>query len=340
MIKEKGKIEFSLKTQNPFVATMYHVDHYPAGDGQLGPLTKKPYNSEGDFGDKADWHMYYGQDVPGFPAHPHRGFETVTVVLQGTVDHTDGLGSMGRYADGDVQWMTAGKGLQHAEMFPLIKTEADNTLELFQIWLSLDSAHRMVEPDYKMLWDEDIPKVESFNEAGRRTRITVFAGEVAGKTPPSPTPYSWAYDPAHHLSIQIIELEAGASYTVPAVSSTLNRALYFYEGDVIRVEDTVLSNKEYVFTNGDTGTEMVNTGKMTAKLLLLEAEPIPEEIIAYGPFVMTTMAEIQQAFKDYRETEFGGWPFESAEVYHEAEQRRFATYADGRVEYPDKTDHA
>lgn len=337
MIIEKGKIAFSLKTQNPFVATMHHIDDYPAGDGTLQPVIKKPYDRNGDFGTDADWHMYYGKKVPGFPAHPHRGFETVTIVLQGTVDHTDGLGAMGRYADGDVQWMTAGKGLQHAEMFPLRKTDEGNTLELFQIWLSLDRAHRMVEPDYKMLWREDIPVVELINEAGKRTRVTVIAGAVDGKKAPPPTPNSWAMNPENHLSIQIIEMEAGSDYVVPAVSTTLNRSLYFYQGEEIMVGEETLRNKEYVFLAGDEEIPIKNSGKENAKMLLLESEPIQEPILVYDAYVMTTEAEIQQAIKDFRETQFGGWPFADAEVYHSVDQERFAMYADGTAEYPEKT---
>jgi redox-sensitive bicupin YhaK (pirin superfamily) len=336
MIIETGKIEFSLRTQNPFVATMYHVDHYPAGDGKLGPVIKKQYNYDGDFGTKADWHMYYGENVPGFPAHPHRGLETVTVVLQGTIDHTDGLGSMGRYGDGDVQWMTAGKGLQHAEMFPLLKTDEENTLELFQIWLSLDSEHRIADPAYKMLWREDIPVVTVTDHLGLKTKITVIAGEVNGEIAPEPTPDSWAKDKNHRLSIQLIELDPGASYKIPAAFGTMNRSVYFYNGEALSVEDQLFSHHSFAFVTAENETILKNEGSTAAKVLLLESEPIPEPIVAHGPFVMTTNDEIKQAYKDYKETKFGGWPFSTPEIYHDADQVRFAKHADGSVEYPNK----
>ncbi len=287
-----------------------------------------------NYASPAGWNMYHGKEVPGFPAHPHRGFETVTVVLQGTVDHTDGLGSSGRYADGDVQWMTAGKGLQHAEMFPLVKKEDKNTLELFQIWLSLYGENRMSEPDYKMLWNEDIPNVERVDENGKRTKIKVVAGQVDGKKAPSPTLHSWAYDPKNNLSIHLIEMEPGASYTIAGVSQTLNRSIYFYEGEQVKLDDTTLDNREYAFVSGEKDTVITNIGKNTGKILLLEAEPMPEAIIAYGPFVMSSEEGIRQAYNDYRETEFGGWPFPDAEAYHSPDQVRYAKYGDGRVEYP------
>lgn len=336
MIIESGRIAFQFKTQNPFVATMYHVDHYPAGDGKLGPAIKKPYNGDGDFGEESAWHMYYGEKVPGFPAHPHRGFETVTAVVQGTVDHTDGLGATGRYRDGDVQWMTAGKGLQHAEMFPLLNAEQDNTLELFQIWLSLDSKHRMADPDYKMLWREDVPMVTAKDRKGLRTKITVIAGEVNGEAPPAPTEDSWAYDKEHRLSIQLLELEPGAAYAIPAGYNTMNRSLYFYGGDALTVDEKRFTQHSYMFVTAGEETALVNEGLTAAKVLLLQSEPIPEPIIAYGPFVMTTQEEIRQAFRDYEKTQFGGWPFSTLEMFHGHDQPRFAKYADGTAEYPDK----
>ena len=337
MIIETGNLEFSLKTQNPFVATMYHADNYPAGDGNLKPTIKKIYNQAGDFDMNADWRMYYGKEVPGFPAHPHRGFETVTVVLRGTVDHTDGLGAMGRYSHGDVQWMTAGKGLQHCEMFPLLMTDNENALELFQIWLSLDAKHRMVNPAYKMLWRENIPVVTVADHSGLKAKIIVIAGELRGKVAPEPTENSWAKDKKHHLSIQFIELDPGASYTIPAAYGTMNRSVYFYSGEALLVEDQLFTNTCYAFATADNGTFLKNEGSTAAKVLLLESEPIPEPIIAKGPFVMTTNEEIKQAYKDFNETGFGGWPFSTSEMYHGTNQIRFAQYADGSIEYPNRS---
>lgn len=334
MIIESGPLTNEFKCQNPFVYTMHHVDHFPAGDGKLEPVEKRRGGDDGDIDPKAPWRMYYGERVPGFPAHPHRGFETVTVVMEGTVDHTDGLGGSGRYEDGDVQWMTAGKGLQHAEMFPLRKTDGPNRMELFQIWLSLDGAKRMVEPAYKMLWKEEIPVIETKDARGGKTKVTLIAGRFADKSAPPPTSDSWAADPKNKLGIMLFELEPNATCKVPAGTETMKRSLYFHDGDRLEIGDTPLTEPSYAFVSADQPVELKNTGEKTARVLLLEAEPIETPIVVHGPFVMSNEDEIRQAYKDFRETAFGGWPFDDEEIYHAPDQVRYATYADGSTNYP------
>ena len=149
---------FVWDTIDPFLFCVHHLDNYPAGNEQLGPAASLEGRYLGqDFTVRDGWRMYHGERVPGFPEHPHRGFETVTVVLNGFVDHSDSHGAAGRYGNGDVQWMTAGSGLQHAEMFPLLNRDKPNPLELFQIWLNLPKARKFSKPYYNMLWGEDIP---------------------------------------------------------------------------------------------------------------------------------------------------------------------------------------
>ncbi|MGM0395923.1 MAG: pirin family protein [Bacillota bacterium] len=330
-ILERGSYKHQMPTQKPFVASMHHLDHFPPGNGKLGP-TEMTKENEG-FDLSADWRMYYGKHVPGFPAHPHRGFETITIVAEGFVDHTDGLGSRGRYGQGDVQWMTAGKGLQHCEMFPLINEDKPNTMELFQVWLSLDHANRMVEPDYKMLWNEDIPRI-SIGEKGGEARITLVAGELAERKAVRPTKDSWANNPDNRLSIQLIELDPDVEYELPVGSTTMKRSIYNYFDGVVLVEGKELRKKMYMFLSADEKTKIKNMSDSVVKLLMLESEPIDEPILVYGPFVMTTKEEIRQAYDDYQRTQFGGWPFPEQEVAHEKSMGRFAEYPDGRIERP------
>jgi len=179
---------FQWETADPFLFCVHHEDHFPKGNAQMGPAASLEGRTLGqDFLLKDGWRMYHGRTVPGFPGHPHRGFETITVVRKGMVDHADSMGASGRYGDGDVQWMTAGGGIQHAEMFPLLDREKDNPMELFQIWLNLPRKNKMVKPHYKMLWRESIPKHHHRDGQGRKTTIEVVAGRLGVHTaPPHP----------------------------------------------------------------------------------------------------------------------------------------------------------
>src|SRR5512143_4267030 len=149
-------------TFDPFLFCVHHDDAYPAGNDRLGPAASLSGRDLGqDFAGKDGWRMYHGRTVPGFPQHPHRGFETVTIVRRGLVDHADSLGAAARYGRGDVQWLTAGAGISHSEMFPLVDASAPNPLELFQIWLNLPRADKHAEPHFAMLWAGALPRLRS-----------------------------------------------------------------------------------------------------------------------------------------------------------------------------------
>ena len=122
--------------------------------------------------------MYHGDVVPGFPQHPHRGFETVTVMRDGYIDHSDSLGATARFGKGDVQWLTAGAGIVHCEMFPLLDPKSPNRLELFQIWLNLPARSKMASPYFTMLWDQEMPRHRVTDANGRSTEVTVYAGAL------------------------------------------------------------------------------------------------------------------------------------------------------------------
>jgi redox-sensitive bicupin YhaK (pirin superfamily) len=286
-----------------------------------------------DFDLANDWKMYHGRTVPGFPEHPHRGFETVTIVLEGFVDHFDSGGASGRYGNGDVQWMTAGKGLQHAEMFPLLRTDAPNTLHLFQIWLNLPQKNKFVEPHYKMLWNEEIPKVAVSDDQGRKSQVTVIAGEYKGTKAPPPAPDSWAADKANDVGIFLVHMAPGAKLALPAKSNTVNRALYLYKGTEITINDeTLASGHSAVLDRVD--LELGNAGE-PADFLVLQSEPIDEPVVQYGPFVMNTEQEIREAYADYQRTQFGGWPWDRPDPVHPRHVGRVAYYADGTKREPE-----
>ena len=322
-------LEFHWPTLDPFLFCAYHHDDFPRGNGELGPDAPLTGRSIGqDFEIRDGFRMYHGDKVPGFPGHPHRGFETITVVEQGLVDHADSLGAAGRYGKGDVQWMTAGKGVQHSEMFPLVNKEETNPLLLFQIWLNLPAASKMVDPYFLMFWQKDIPVVEA--EAG--TRVKIIAGNLKDTQALAPPPDSWAANGKSGVKVWLIEIPGNASFTLPADEAGLNRMLYFYEGDSIEIEGNNYPSKTGIQL--DSGKEVVvRGGADKAFILMLQGRPIGEPVAHYGPFVMNSREELQQAFVDYQRDQFGGWPWQRHDQVH-GERGRFALYADGREEEP------
>jgi redox-sensitive bicupin YhaK (pirin superfamily) len=275
--------------------------------------------------------MYHGRQVPGFPQHPHRGFETVTVVRRGYVDHSDSLGATARYGQGDTQWLTAGAGIQHAEMFPLVDANGPNEMELFQIWLNLPPALKMVPPYFRMLWSEEIPTVVA--EGGLVT-IDVIAGRFDDYSASAPPPNSWASQPGSDLAIWLIRLAPEARWELPPAPSGVNRMLHFFVGSEVAVGDTRIAHGTGVRLRSDAQIPIVNHGE-PAEFLLLQGRPIGATVFQMGPFVMNTSEEIAQALSDYRATGFGGWPWASIEPVHDRTTGRFAIHADGRIEHRD-----
>ncbi len=321
---------FPWETSDPFLFCAYHEDQYPKGNLDLGPAASLEGRNIGqDFTLKDGWRMYHGTKVPGFPAHPHRGFETVTVVQKGLVDHSDSLGAAGRFGNGDVQWMTAGKGVQHSEMFPLLNAEKENPFLLFQIWLNLPRDKKMVAPHFKMLWNEEIPKVTLTDKDTNTIEIILIAGKLNNKTAPDPAPDSWAANPDNEVAIWTIKMGPNAIYMFPKASEGINRSLYFFKGNEITSEGYTIpvnheivlaANQEFKIKNGDT----------EAHMLMLQGRPINETVIKNGPFVMNSQIEIREAIQEYQQTEFGGWPWPSHDHVHDKSKGRFALYPDGK----------
>ncbi len=323
-IKRVFPLGFPWETEDPFLFCVYHLDHYPKGTIHMEPdASLEGRNLGNDFTLKDGWRMYHGQTIPGFPYHPHRGFETVTIVNKGYCDHSDSLGAAGRFGMGDVQWMTAGRGVQHSEMFPLLNTDAENPLELFQIWLNLPKENKFVEPHFKMLWHEDIPLVK---EEG--AEVKVIAGTYLSTSAPAPAPSSWANLPENEVAIWNIHLKAGASFELPTASKGLSRMLYYYEGEDCTIEGKSVIPNHGISLHSHLPTKVTN-GSKESHFLLLQGKPIQEPVAKYGPFVMNTQKEIQQAMEEYRLTQFGGWPWPHADNVHARERGRFAKYPNG-----------
>jgi quercetin 2,3-dioxygenase len=323
-------------TIDPFLFCVHHHDDYPIGNADLGPTSSLEGREIGsDFSGKDGWSMYHGDVVPGFPQHPHRGFETVTFVLNGLIDHSDSMGAAARFGSGDVQWMTAGSGIVHSEMFPLLRADQPNPAELFQIWINLPKRDKMVDPYFTMLWDHNIPRHRTIDAHGLASEITVVAGPLAGLTPPSPPPNSWASNANADLAIWKIRLDAGASTTLPAAKRhETSRLLYIYEGTGVEVGGDLVDGMHVAVVQSDVELTITATVDAPVEMLMLQARPIGEPVAQYGPFVMNDRAGIEQAFRDYERTKFGGWPWESDAPTHPRDQQRFARHVDGRIETP------
>jgi len=333
-VLEVFDLGFPWQTQDPFLFCVHHDDAYPAGNERLGPAASLAGRDLGqDFAGKDGWRMYHGEQIPGFPGHPHRGFETVTIVRRGLIDHADSLGAAARFGRGDVQWLTAGRGIVHSEMFPLLDRAAPNPLELFQIWLNLPRADKMVEPHFTMLWSDAIPRHVATDAAGRTTEVTVIAGRLADAVPPPPPPHSWAARPEADVAIWSIRMQPGASWTLPPALAGTNRTLYWFAGSTLQVGARAISRPCGIALRPDVPTTLAaGPGPLPGELLVLQGRPIGEPVAQHGPFVMTTRAEIQQAFVDYQRTRFGGWPWPSEAPVHGRDEGRFARHADGRIE--------
>ena len=334
-IKSIKPLGFPWETQDPFLFCAHHADAYPKGNDEMGPDTSLAGRNIGqDFELKDGWRMYHGQSIPGFPYHPHRGFETVTIAKEGLVDHADSLGGAGRFGHGDVQWMTAGRGVQHSEMFPLLNQDKENPFELFQIWLNLPKASKMVEPHYAMLWSDAVPLVELTDDNNRMTEVNIIAGKLQGNTAPDPAPNSWAADSENEVAIWTIKMTANAVWELPAAARDVSRTLYFYKGSNMQIEGEHIASYHAIDVDARESLKL-QAGEEDCYLLLLQGKPIKEPVAKHGPFVMNTQEEIQQAFQDYQRTEFGGWPWPRRDQVHDRNKGRFAKYADGKEEIKD-----
>lgn len=251
--------------------------------------------------------------------------QTVTATLEGLIDHTDSCGNAGRYGGGDLQWMTAGRGVVHGEMFPLIHSDKPNTLRLFQIWLNLPKKSKMVEPGFAMHWAEHIPHIVSDDG---KSDVTVWAGSLAGfsKRGLPPPPESYGSKEESDLGIFHVKLSPGGSYTMPPASggAGTTRMAYFVEGRGVVIGNKTFTEHCAVTIHAEYDATFSNPSTDEAEILILQGRPIGEPVAQSGPFVMNTQAELQQAYMDYRRTQFGGWPWQEDAVVFQRTKGRFA----------------
>lgn len=233
--------------------------------------------------------------VAGFPAHPHRGFETVTYMLEGHMRHEDHLGNRGELMSGGVQWMTAGRGIIHSEM----PQQERGRMRGFQLWINLPAAEKMKAPAYRDIQAAGIPVAEL--AGGGRVKVIAGTLEHDGKRTGGPI-RGLTTDPVY----LDIELPAGAVFRHP-LASDHNAFIYAYKGDVAvgpAQRRGMLPHRSAGVLSAGSAVE-VEAGASGARFILLAAKPIGEPIVQYGPFVMNTQDEIRQAIADYQAGRFG-----------------------------------
>jgi hypothetical protein len=235
------------------------------------------------------------QQPRGVGQHPHRGFETVTIVYQGELEHRDSTGSGGLIGPGDVQWMTAASGILHEEFHSAAFTEQGGTLEMVQLWVNLPARDKLAAPGYQTILDQDIPLVSLDGGAGS---LRLIAGEFAGQQGPARTFTA--------MDVWDIRLNADKPLSLP-VTEGRSTALIVLRGTV-QVNGSQLVREAQMVLLDRAGDELLLEANNQALVLLLSGEPIDEPVVGYGPFVMNSKAEIAQAVKDFQSGSFGQLP--------------------------------
>ncbi|MES3676817.1 pirin family protein [Halomonas elongata] len=228
----------------------------------------------------------------GVGAHPHRGFETVTLVYAGELEHRDSSGGGGRIGQGDVQWMTAGAGIVHEEFHSRAFTDSGGPLEMVQLWVNLPARHKDAPPAYQTLGEASIPRVSLGQGKGD---VRVVAGDFSGQRGPART-----FTPINMWDIRLAA-DGDATLPVPEGHTTL---LVVLEGSVLVNGDTVVRD-EAVAVFDRRGDEVHLEASNDTKLLLLSGEPIDEPVVGHGPFVMNSAEEIHQAFREFQDGLYG-----------------------------------
>ena len=234
-------------------------------------------------------------DKLGVGEHPHRGFETVTIIYDGEVEHRDSTGSGGKIGPGDVQWMTAGGGILHEEFHSRAFAKSGGAFEMVQLWVNLPAKFKMTNPRYQTLLNRDIPCAELPDKAGR---VRVIAGEYEGHRGPAMT-----FTPVDVWDVRLqtgktaqLRFEQGRTVALVVLHGTVQ----INGGEIVREAQLAVMDRE--------AGEVLNEANTDATFLVLGGEPLNEPIVGYGPFVMNSEQEIRQAIEDFNSGRFGRIP--------------------------------
>ena len=314
--------------EDPFIFASHHFDLYPKGNERQAPpkeeIEKKDLGNDyhGLFG----YRLYTSKLTPGFQLHSHWGYETVTYVPQGYVDHFDSLGNQGRYGYGDMQWITAGGLYSHCEMYPLAHQDRENPQLVTQIMINLPLSEKNTPPEVHTVWKEDL---QEFEEDG--CTFTLLAGSFRGRTARIPSQRSWAADPSHHVLILRVLMGPGTTLRL-GPSDAKHRNIYITDCRA------TVAGKEY---HEDTRLKLrpeasveITMGEKESELWVLEGDPIGERQSRWGPVVLGTDSEVREANNVIRKKEGPEWQWEYVNQKQPLGTERFYRSADGAESRP------
>jgi quercetin 2,3-dioxygenase len=340
--KERGQVLRSepigihWDAEDPFFFISHHYDDYPKGNSQQAPPQREVsgrMNLGRNYDKEFGYRMYNGKVVPGFPLHSHWGYETVTVVEKGYIDHFDSMGNQGRYGFGDVQWLSAGSRYEHCEMYPLAFDDRKNPTDITQIMIDLPLEHKNSPNEVRMLWSEQIPVLTMDDGNGHICTVKVIAGRFGDTQASLPNRVSWAADPEHHVRILKLVMSPDAELTIPAVSTTVNRNLYFVSGGCVSIDGQTYEDDSRLKLVGNEDVNIKN-GNETGEYWLLEGEPIGEKMIVFGPVSLPTDKDVRNAMDLIRKKELDDWQWGLVDRAQPKGTDRFIRYTDGHDEYP------
>lgn len=289
-MSRRRSIEMSFKGPGThFVGDGFKVSQYfPLGKNiqqRFSPFLLLDYNKP---------HYFEPTDVRrGVGAHPHRGFETVTIAYDGAVEHHDNKGNHGIIGAGDVQWMTAGSGVLHKEYHEKEFSKNGGILHMVQLWVNLPKEHKMTTPKYQPITKEQIGVYKLDNDQGQ---IRVIAGEVKGIKGPAST--------FTKMNIYNVELRKNGKVILEEPGD-YNTGVLILKGQIEINEDSVYKENDFVLFNNEDGKIVLESSTENSLVLVLSGEPINEPIVSYGPFVMNTLEEINEAYQDFEHGKFG-----------------------------------
>lgn len=319
---------YNWDTEDPFSFAVYHRDNYPKGNEIQAPPQEEINARQvgNDYTKFVGYRMYKGKVTPGFPLHSHWGYECLTYVAEGYVDHFDSMGNQGRFGFGDLQWTTASSRFAHCEMYPLAYTDRDNIEVVTQICINLPLDRKNRDNQVRTVWENEMGKVE-----GDGWTAVAVVGEFRGAGGAAPNDLSWASDPSHHVRIVRICMDPGSSITLePTEAATRN--VYITESDAT-VEGERIHKLSRIKLRPDKPAT-ITMGDRKSDVWLLEGDPIGESQRQYGPIILGTDREVRDALNTVRVRQESDWKWQFVNQKQPLGTHRFFLDADGNRSEP------